>query len=183
MKLDGADLATALGGTGLSGTGDVSTALSASGKSVGGLVATLSGSGTAAFRSLVIAGVNPLALPQFIARADAVRQGHRRGKDRKLRARDRRVGQLLRPRRPKPPSRSPAACCARRRSALENTAASIEADLQADFNTGQIAADGTITYRPGDEALVGSEPALRFSLDGPLGATTGSSTASRWRSS
>ena len=26
--------------------------------------------------------------------------------------------------------------------------------------------------RPGDEALVGSEPAVRFSLEGPLGATT-----------
>ena len=51
-------------------SGDISTALSASGKSVGGLVATLSGSGTAAFRSLVVDGVNPLAFPEFIARAD-----------------------------------------------------------------------------------------------------------------
>ena len=61
MKLAGADIASILGDAGLHGSGDLSTALSASGKSVGGLVATLSGSGTAAFRSLVVDGVNPLA--------------------------------------------------------------------------------------------------------------------------
>ncbi|TIV63614.1 MAG: hypothetical protein E5V93_26005, partial [Mesorhizobium sp.] len=32
-----------------------------------------------------------------------------------------------------------------------------------------VTAKGTLTYRPGDEALVGSEPAVNFSLAGPLG--------------
>ena len=53
---------------------------------------------------------------------------------------------------------------------LNNAAATVEADVQADLNAATVSADGTITYQPGDEALVGSEPALRFSLDGPLGA-------------
>ena len=59
VKLSGADLGAALGEPASTGTGDFSTTLSASGKSVGGLVAALSGSGTAALRSLKIAGVNP----------------------------------------------------------------------------------------------------------------------------
>ena len=171
MKLNGADLATALGGAGLSGAGDVSTVLSASGKSVGGLVATLSGSGTAAFRSLVIDGVNPLALPQFIARADQFGKDIDAPKTASFASGVATSGSF---------SAGPAEAAFTVAGgilrapplSLENTAASIEADLQADFNTGQIAADGTITYRPGEEALVGSEPALRFSLDGPLGATT-----------
>ena len=33
-------------------------------------------------------------------------------------------------------------------------------------------ADGTITYQAGVETLVGSDPALRFSLDGPPGETS-----------
>ena len=70
MKLDGADLAAVPGSGDVRGKGDVSTVLSASGKSVGGLVATLAGSGTAAFRSLVIDGINPQAFSQFIERAD-----------------------------------------------------------------------------------------------------------------
>ena len=66
----------------------------------------------------------------------------------------------------------PAACLRAPPLTLENEAAKLEADVQADFNTGEVSADGTITYKPGIEALVGSEPALRFSLDGPL-ATAG----------
>ena len=55
---------------------------------------------------------------------------------------------------------------------LKNAAARIEANLQSDFNTGQVSADGTISYAPGQEALVGSEPAVRFSLQGRVGATS-----------
>ena len=95
-----------------------------------------------------------------------VRQGHRRGEDGRLRARRCRVGQLCgRARRGR--LHGGGWRTARAADHLENAAASIEANLQADFNTGRIAADGTITYRPGEEALVGSEPALRFSLEAP----------------
>ena len=54
---------------------------------------------------------------------------------------------------------------------LEGDAATIETDLQADLNADRIAASGTIAYQPGEEALVGSEPALRFSVEGSPGAT------------
>src|SRR5690606_28154585 len=66
LKLEGADIPAVFGDVGLAGVGDLSTTLSATGKSVSGLVATLSGSGTAAFRSLVVEGVNPEALPALI---------------------------------------------------------------------------------------------------------------------
>ncbi|TIU30009.1 MAG: cell envelope integrity protein TolA, partial [Mesorhizobium sp.] len=55
---------------------------------------------------------------------------------------------------------------------LDNPAAMLTADVTADINTSTVSARGAITYRPGDEALVGSAPAVNFSLAGPLGATT-----------
>ncbi len=171
MKLDGADVSALLGTADVHGEGDLSTGLSASGKSVSGLVATLAGSGTAAFRSLIVDGLNPLAFPAFIARADMF------GKDIDAAT----TAQF-----------APAIAAAGSFAAapaeaaftvaggvmrappltLDNPAASVEADVQADLNTGRVRADGTITYQPGIEALVGSEPALRFSLDGPLGETS-----------
>ncbi|TGV17673.1 AsmA-like C-terminal region-containing protein, partial [Mesorhizobium sp. M4B.F.Ca.ET.143.01.1.1] len=54
---------------------------------------------------------------------------------------------------------------------LDNPGATLSTDVTADLNTSTVAAKGTLTYRPGDEALVGSEPAVNFSLAGPLGAT------------
>ena len=53
---------------------------------------------------------------------------------------------------------------------LENPAATLSADITADLNASTVAVKGSITYRPGDEALVGSEPTLNFSVDGPFGA-------------
>jgi uncharacterized protein involved in outer membrane biogenesis len=168
-KFSRADLTEALGNVGLSGLGDFSTALTASGKSVGGLVAALSGSGTAALKSLDIAGINPGALAGFIQRADAIGKDIDAAKTAafapeiaaagtfSVKAAETAftvAGGVLRA----PPLK------------LDNAAATIETDLQADLNAGTIAVDGTISYRPGDEALVGSEPALRFSLDGAAGA-------------
>ncbi|RWG37936.1 MAG: AsmA protein, partial [Mesorhizobium sp.] len=49
-------------------------------------------------------------------------------------------------------------------------AAKLSADITADLNASTVAASGSITYRPGDEALVGSDPTVNFSVDGPFGA-------------
>ncbi|RUZ49025.1 AsmA protein, partial [Mesorhizobium sp. M7A.F.Ca.US.007.01.1.1] len=40
----------------------------------------------------------------------------------------------------------------------------------ADLNAATGSAKGAITYRPGDEALVGSEPVVNFTAEGPFGA-------------
>lgn len=165
LSLTGADLETALPGAGLSGAGDFSTALSASGKSVGGMVAALSGSGTAALTNLTIAGLNSKAFPAFIARADTI-------------GRDIDAARTA--------SFAPAIAAGGSFSAdgaeiaftvaggvlrappvsLENQDAAVTADVRADLNTREVAVEGAIAYRPGDEALAGSEPSLRFHLQG-----------------
>lgn len=169
MKLAGADLATVLPDAGISGIGDFSTALSSSGKSVEGMVAALSGSGTAALKGVKVAGVNPDAFPAFLAKADAIGRDIDAAKtagfapdiaaDGSFAAGDTDVaftvaGGTLRA----PPV------------SLENLAATLSADVTADFNAALVSAKGAITYRPGDEALVGSEPVVNFTAEGPFGA-------------
>ncbi|MEP9371784.1 AsmA-like C-terminal region-containing protein [Mesorhizobium sp. KR1-2] len=165
MKLDGVDLAEALPDTGLAGRADIATALTASGKSVGGLVAALSGSGTATLKGLVVPGFNPDALPALIEKADAIGRdinaertasfGPGIAGSGNFPAGDADIaftvaGGVLRA----PPFN------------FETPAARLSSDLRADLNAGTVAADGTLAYAPGDEALVGSEPSLRFSLSG-----------------
>ncbi|RWP44403.1 MAG: AsmA family protein [Mesorhizobium sp.] len=169
LKLAGADLATVLPETGISGAGDFSAALSTSGKSVDAMVAALSGSGTAALKGLTIAGVNPDAFGAFIAKADAIGRDIDAAKtagfapqiaaDGSFPAGDADIaftitGGTLRA----PPVN------------LENPAATLSADITADLKASMVAAIGSITYRPGDEALVGSDPTVNFSVDGPFGA-------------
>ena len=170
MKLDGADIASILGDAGLHGSGDISTALSAGGKSVGGLVATLSGSGTAAFRSLVIDGVNPLAFPEFIARANPFGKDIDAAKTASFAPEVAASGSFAAD--PGEAAFTVAAGVLRAPPLeLKNAAARIEANLQTDFNSGEVTANGTVSYEPGHDALIGSEPALRFSLQGRIGAT------------
>jgi uncharacterized protein involved in outer membrane biogenesis len=169
MKLVGADIESILGAAGLRGSGDVSTALSASGKSVGGLVATLSGSGTAAFRSLVVDGVDPLAFPEFIARADQFGKDIDVAKTSGFAPDIAGAGSFAAD--PGEAAFTVAAGVLRAPPlVLKNPAARIEANLQSDFNTGKVSADGTVSYEPGQDALVGSEPALRFRVEGPIAA-------------
>ncbi|MFC3324014.1 AsmA family protein [Mesorhizobium cantuariense] len=169
MKLAGADLADVLPDAGISGISDFSTALSSSGKSVEGMVAALSGSGTAALKNLQVAGVNPDAFSAFLAKADAIGRDIDAAKtagfapdiaaNGSLAAEDTDIaftvaGGMLRA----PPIN------------LENPAATLSADITADLNTAMVSAMGAITYRPGDEALVGSEPVVNFTAEGPFGA-------------
>ncbi|MBZ9890405.1 AsmA family protein [Mesorhizobium sp. BR1-1-3] len=169
MKLAGADLATVLPDAGISGIGDFSTALSSSGKSVEGMVAALSGSGTAALKGVKVAGLNPDAFSAFLAKADAIGRDIDAAKtagfapeiaaDGSFAAGDADIaftvaGGTLRA----PPV------------SLENPAATLSADITADLNAATVSAKGAITYQPGDEALVGSEPVVNFTAEGPFGA-------------
>ncbi|WP_136618258.1 MULTISPECIES: AsmA family protein [Mesorhizobium] len=169
MKLAGADLANVLPDAGISGISDFSTALSSSGKSVEGMVAALSGSGTATLKSLQVAGVNPDAFSAFLAKADAIGRDINAAKtagfapqiaaNGSLAAKDTDIaftvaGGMLRA----PPIN------------LDNPAATLSADITADLNAAMVSAKGAITYRPGDEALVGSEPIVNFIAEGPFGA-------------
>ncbi|QND63912.1 AsmA family protein [Mesorhizobium loti] len=169
MKLAGADLANVLPDAGISGIGDFSTALSSSGKSVEGMVAALSGSGTATLKSLQVAGVNPDAFPAFLAKADAIGRDIDAAKtagfapdiasDGSLAAKDTDIAFTVAGGTFRAPPIS-----------LDNPAATLSADITADLNTAMVSAKGAITYRPGDEALVGSEPIVNFTAEGPFGA-------------
>ena len=72
FKLAGADLGQVLEGSGLTGSGNITASLSASGESVEALIASLSGSGTAAVRDARIPGINPDAFPALLVGADKV---------------------------------------------------------------------------------------------------------------
>nr|WP_149757620.1 AsmA-like C-terminal region-containing protein [Mesorhizobium albiziae] len=169
LKFTGADLGMMLADTGLAGRADVTATVSTTGKSVDAMVSALSGSGTAALHGLTIAGVNPDAFSAIIAQADAVGRdidaaktaefapqiagaGSFAAKDSELAFSI--AGGVLRA----PPM------------TLEASASSLTAEVRADLNSGTMAAEGTIVYQPGDEKLVGSEPVVRFTVEGPFGA-------------
>jgi hypothetical protein len=170
FSLTGADIATALPDAGLTGSVTASAALSSSGKSVDSMMASLSGSGTAATKGLTIAGLKPDALPAIIGQADRI------GRDIDAA----RTAAFA-------PSLATAGAFAAADAdiaftvangvvrapplTLQNPAAAISTSLSADLATGDIRAEGAITYRPGDEALVGSEPSVSFTVSGQPGET------------
>lgn len=169
MRLDDAGIETLLGNTGISGRADLTAAVTASGKSVEGLVSALAGSGTASVRELAIGGLDPHALPALLALADTF------GPDIDAAATAAFAPPVLRrgvfeagsadiaftivdARFRAPPLR------------LVRPEATLSADLRADLGEGVAGVEATLAYAPGDDALVGSEPAARFSVEGPLDA-------------
>ncbi|HEY4191238.1 MAG TPA: AsmA-like C-terminal region-containing protein, partial [Mesorhizobium sp.] len=169
MKLGDADLSKMLPDGGLTGKADLSTELSAGGKSVDGMIAALSGSGTASLKGLTVTGVNPDAFAALIAKADAVGRDIDAAKtagfapqiagEGNFAARDTQfaftvANGVLRA----PPVK------------LENKAATLTANIAADLGSTTASAKGSVAYKPGDEVLVGSEPVMNFDIEGPLGA-------------
>jgi hypothetical protein len=171
MKLVDADLARALPGGGLTGKADFSSELSAGGKSVDGMIAALSGSGTASLKGLTVAGVNPDAFAAFISKADAIGRDIDAAKtaafapqiaaEGSFPAQDTEVAFTI----ANGVLRAPPV-------SLENEAATLSAAIAADLGAATVSVKGSVTYKPGDEALVGSEPVMNFDVEGPLGATT-----------
>lgn len=154
--------------SGIAGAGELSAVLSASGKSIGALVDSLSGSGSAKVDGLEISGIDPAAFIRIIEGAD------RFGRDIDASAtaafapaiiRDGALsvettqasftiaGGVLRA----PPLR------------LDAEGASVTSEIRADLRSMSVSIDGQIVYEPGIEALVGSEPAVRFTLNGSPG--------------
>jgi uncharacterized protein involved in outer membrane biogenesis len=172
FKLAGADLGDLLEGSGLTGTGDVTATLSAAGKSVEALFSSLSGSGTATVRDLKIPGIDPDALPAILAGADGI------GRD----------IDAMRTAAFAPPLVAGGTFAAPQADIAFTVAAGVlrappvtfdagkavlSSDLRADFTTGKVAATGSVTYAAGEEALVGSEPSVGFTVEGPLAALSG----------
>ncbi|MGN6306098.1 MAG: AsmA family protein [Mesorhizobium sp.] len=169
MELARADLAKALPDTGLGGFGTFSAALSSSGKSVDAMVSALAGSGTASLGGLTVANLNADALPAFLAEADRIGRDIDAGKVAGFAPRITGRGSFAAGQADL--AFTVAAGIVRAPPVtLASPASTLTADLSADLGAGTVLARGTVAYKPGDEDLVGSEPAVNFTVEGPLGA-------------
>ncbi len=172
FKLAGADLGQVLDGSGLTGSGDITASLSASGKSVEALVASLSGSGAATVKDARIPGINPDAFPALLVGADRVGREIDAARTAAFAPAIVSAGTFVAP--PAQIAFTVAAGVLRAPPVtLDAGAASVSADLKTEFGTGVVAAAGTVTYAAGDDAVAGSDPAVRFTIEGPLGAMSG----------
>ncbi len=169
LALDHADIANALPAFGLTGSTDISATLSTSGKSIDAMMAALSGSGTAAVKGLTIAHVNPDALPAIITQADRIGRDIDAARTAafapdmaaagSFAAADADIAFTVAGGTVRVPPLT-----------LKNPAATISSDLSMNLAAGTVSAAGSVAYKPGDEALVGSEPVINFAVQGPLGA-------------
>ncbi len=170
LQIKDARLEALFPSAGISGRGDLSVSLSGSGKNVESLVGSASGSGTATARNIEISGLDPTVFDALLMKADSI------GRDIDAKATaafapkmvlggelpadeaDLAVtiaGGIVRA----PPVR------------IESNGAVLTADLRADLAAGTVSAEGTLEYDAGEEALVGSEPAVRFTATDLLGDT------------
>lgn len=165
--LTGVDLLKLLPASGLSGVGTFSASVTTSGKSIDAMVASLAGSGTASLKGVTVTNLNADALPTLLSKADAIGRDIDAPRTAAFApeiagqgaffVRDADIaftlaGGVLRA----PPV------------SFETPTSSLSADVSADLAAGTVSARGTVAYKAGDEALVGSEPALNYSVDGPI---------------
>lgn len=169
LKIANAPAAELLPGTGIDGKADLSASLTANGKSVEGMMASLSGSGTAIVRDIVIPGLSPDALQPILAAADAagtdidnertaafapefIRSGSFAAGETEFAITI--AGGVLRA----PPVM------------LERAEAALSVEARADLGSGTVGASGELIYDAGAEAVVGAEPGVRFEAQGQPGA-------------
>lgn len=153
--------------TGLAGTADISATVGANGKSINALVASLSGSGSAALSDLVVPGLDPTALPELIAQADElgaeidsarvgafapeiVRDGNFPAGSAEL------AFTLANGVARFPPLQ------------LATDGARMSVEGSANFRQRSISASGSMTYEPGLDGVAGAEPMVRFAAEGPV---------------
>lgn len=171
MTVSGADLSAALPNGGISGSGNFSSSVSTSGKSVDGMIAALSGSGTATLKGVTVENLNADALPAFLAKADEIGRDINAAQTAAFAPEIAAQGSF--------PAQDADIAFTVANGILRappvtfaNAASQLTADLSADLAAGTVAARGTIAYKAGDDALVGSEPALNFAIEGTPAATT-----------
>jgi len=169
FRLAGVSLGDLLPGTGLAGKADLSTAVTASGKSLDAMVGALSGSGTLSFHDLAIPRLNADALKPILAAADSY--GHEVDakkasslalpfvKGGTFKAGDGSVAFTVAEGTVRVPTLQ-----------LPSPKMTVNTDLNADLVHRTVAANGSISYAAGDDALVGSEPSLGFTVAGPPSA-------------
>lgn len=169
ISLHGVDARQIPGDVGLAGKGDLTASVTASGKSINGVVSSLAGSGRAGFEQISISGLAPRAFAALLAKADEhgpdidaadvagfapalVRDGVFAAEG--VEAAFTITNGVMRA----PPLR------------LETQGAALAGEVRADLAARTVGADVTLTYEAGEEALAGSEPSVRLAAAGPPGA-------------
>lgn len=169
FKAQGVDIVQLVGETGLSGRADVTASLSASGKSVGAMISAIAGSGAVSLPALSIEGLNADAFAPIIVRADAI--GREIDEEKAGQFVSELAGAGTFASAPAEAAFTVAGGVLRVPPVRLNAGdkASAEAALQTNLATGDVSIGGTVSYAAGHEALVGSEPAVGFSVSGTLG--------------
>lgn len=169
LELADADVAAFSGQPALSGRGDFSVTASGSGKSVDGVVAALSGSGTAKLRRLTINGLNADALPALIAEADRI------GRTVDDAAVAKFAPGILAQGRTEAGNADIAFSLANGTlrmplTQFAATGSTLATELAFDAARDALSGRATVTYQAGDAALAGSEPTVALGIGGALDA-------------
>jgi hypothetical protein len=171
FALDGADAAAILGTSDAEGAADLGATLTASGKSVEGLVAALAGSGTARLEGLVLPGVDPGAFGAILAAADAI------GRDIDAEAvaafaPDLVAAGRFAARDVEIPFTVASGSVRTPPIFLETEGATMTLEARADLGAGDVLVEGAVAYDPGEDVLVGSVPSIGLRIEGPFGDAT-----------
>ncbi|MCV0396482.1 MAG: AsmA family protein [Rhizobiaceae bacterium] len=165
LSLADADLSALFPDGGVSGTGDLGLTVTANGKSISGLAASLGGSGTASLRSLTVEGIDPGAFDALIASADRV------GRDIDAEAVADFAPEIIARGRFEAGEADLAVAIANGvmrappvRLTTEGAAMTVEGRIDA--STGVASVTGEIVYEPGKEAIAGATPAVEFTARG-----------------
>lgn len=167
LRLEDGALGRVLPGGALSARADIGASVTASGKTVEAMVASLAGSGTLSYRDLEIAGINPDPFAAIIAGADRI------GRDIDAVAVAGFAPDLLEAGTLQGGSGEVAFSIANGvlrapPVRLETETVDVTADLRLDIAGRTVAAEATVEYVPGNEELVGSAPVVRFVASGPI---------------
>ncbi|PDT54584.1 MULTISPECIES: AsmA-like C-terminal region-containing protein [Sinorhizobium] len=173
FDLTGGDLAAAgwarQNGPVATGRFDLSVAMEASGATPKAMASSVSGSGSATFNGVTLNGINTAALPQLMAAADAMKTEISPDAVRKAAEELLFNGQSVVGTVKAPFSIAGGTVRAQNVTAADGNAA-FSGEVSFDLPAERISGAVDLTFRPGEEALAGAEPRVRFGYAGLLAA-------------
>lgn len=173
FDLKGGDLAAAgwarQSGPVATGRFDLSVAMEASGATPKAMASSISGSGTATFNGVTLNGINTAALPQLMAAADAMKTEISADAVRKAAAEVLFSGQSVVGAVKVPFNIAGGTVRAQNVTASDGNAA-FSGEVSFDIPDRRMSGAIDLTFRPGEEALAGAEPRVRFGYAGLLAA-------------
>ena len=155
----------------LEGQATISANLTANGKSMAGLVSSLSGSGAAVIDNVVVPGANPDVFNQIIEKADTYGRDISAGDV--VQFADDLVASGSYPGGGAELSFVVAGGVMRTPEIrFDHPGARLGTEVKMDFNSGEAQVLSDLTYEPGREVLIGAVPLVRMSSTGKLGSVT-----------